>query len=509
MFTTMKNIFRMPPSPFQLGKPSSKPVILNPIKVRRSSSASVQESPLILRSSPSQGADQIKDMRESDVDDYGEANGLGQGTYHSIGNGMSSPPSRQTKPSANSNEVAGKNDKQSSDSPKDPAAVQHTVKEHRPISDRSINTSFVDSAGLGESQDQVAAVLTPPPSSHDRKRRSSDRSDEGGETRKKRKRSRESDILHSEKKAPKSSSGKHKQKSQSHLPLSPEHSRESTIENADEKEKKRRLKKERKLERKRKKMERQTSETGSQWQPTVTSSLRNETFPDKDIEGATVSSQGQVTFPDKFRVFEFDESPEPAHKPSAKKRKQQQLEITASVEPPSLEDGDPDHSLNIESPSSHHQPPPSKKKSNKTRKDDINLDESHDEVQTQTPYPVPPEGPALEAVANVASQEIPEERRNANPSPRRRRSKSQEQQKYLSSERIVDSSGDEKDGEEAEPKRPKTQSLAKSRTPKISTVQTKIGKPGKGLYSREESDVVDREVNQFQLVSHSLNINLL
>jgi hypothetical protein len=508
MLTTMKNIFRMPPSPFQLGKYPSQPLTSNLIKARRSSGASVQETPSILRSNQSQEADHIKEVRESDVEDYGEANGLGQGVYDSNGNGMSSPLSEQSKPSSNSKEVVGKDDKQSSDRRTKPAAVQHTVKGDHQKANGSINAPFVYSAGSGVSQDQSAAVLTPPPSSHGRKRHLSDRADECGETTKKRSRSRESTVPHSEKKRSRSSSGKHRQKSRkSDLSLSPKISMESTLENEEhEKEEKRRLKRERKLERKRKRMERQTSETGSQRQLIVTNSLRDETFPDNDVENAEISSQSPVTIPDKSQIFEFDESPEPAPKSVAKKRKRQQREVPASVEPQSREDRGRDHELDIESSSLHHQLPQPEKKSSKKRKDNTNLDKSHDETQTQTP--VPPEQPALEPVANLASQEIPEGHPNVKPSPRRRKSKSQEQQKYLSSERIIDSSGEEEADEETTPNRQKIQSPKKSRTPNIPTFQTKVVKAGKGPYSREECGVVNREVNRFQLVSRPLNINL-
>jgi hypothetical protein len=523
MFTTMKNIFRLPLSPFQLLNHSPQPIIS---EATPSGGTSVRDSPSILRENRGiQGLDDFKEAaRESDIDECGEVNGSDPEVYESNGNGMPFSLNESSKLAIDSDGEAGMDLEQLSESSKEPAIVQHTLGGDQEEANDSTDALFVYDTGLDASKDRFTALLTPTPGTYNRNQHSPDRADEHGETTsKKRKRSRESTMPHSEKKSRKSSSRKHNRKSRKSDPSSsPPLSRQSTIDGAKkseihgpskrEKEEKRRLKRERKLERKRKK-ERQTSETGSQTQPGVTRSLRNETFRDSDNKDAEVSPPSPVAVPDPYRIFEFHEqSPEPPPKRSAKKGRRHKHQVPASVEPQSQVNGDYD--LKLESPSSQHWFPNPNKESIKKREDNANADLSADETRSPSISPASPVqyGPGT---AIFASQEIPEYRstnpsdsRHVSSSPPRRRSKPQRRKKYLSLERIIDSSADEKDEEEIAPKRRKIQDLENLRTPyagtanQITDEESNEDKKPKRRFTAEEDKRHMRIVTEYKEVIH-------
>jgi hypothetical protein len=487
----MKNVFRIPPSPFQIQKSASQPAVSNPSKESRPSNASSDDTPSKTSDNQNQGADKFDQQVKQ----------MGSFVY--------------------------KDQDQSSDGLNNPRIGQHSINsDHTGVNEALVHHLDSDS----QSQDQFTTMFTPPPSSSSkRKRRSSERRDEHrNSSSKKHKRSLESSIQYPEQLPPKSPSKKDSHKSRkSSITSSPNMSENAIGENPEEttsirskreKDERRALMKEKKLER-RKKLERQSSETGSQQR--ALSSLRNEITPNENIGDPKDTPTNGVTVNHHSRVFEFEsQSPEPPPKSSAKKRKKQKREVLASVEPQSTEEVDLD--IRDEYPISmisEHSPKPQKELSNK--EDKMFVEESEDELHPLDLRAAAVQESGSDEPVYLASQEIPEyglanspDTDHGSSQKRRKRSQSHRHSAMMKSrslEKIVDSSADEEEVQEATPKRRNARVLAGSQfssnklTPdgekseeggSLSNV-----KPGKGYYTPEECDVVEREVKDFLLVS--------
>lgn len=505
MLEMMKNIFRIPPTPFHIRKSASQPAVSNPIKARRPSNASSDGTP---SRNQIDGIGKLDEQaREMDVEEHKEVGDVDQEASKFNRNGMASTLPRLSSPTPNGKEPSVYNDQEQLDP---------------------------DS----QSPDQVASIFTPPPSSKKRKRRSSERSDEHKKSiSRKHRRPRESSIPYPDQLPPKSPSKKRRHNSsESAIPSTPdisetviEEDREETTSTPSKltKDERKRLKREKKLAR-RKKLERQSSEAGSQ--PITLSSLRHETPRNEDIEQVAVTSTAGRVAHDQLRLLGPDpQSPEPKPKPSAKKRKKQRREVVASVEPQSTKEVDPD--LGDEDPASRNSVRNPKRKKDLSTQLQIGYVLQSDEDDNSPHLSAEPvQETGIDEPLFLLSQEIPEyrntntldsnhgsspTRRKESKSPRRPRTKMH----YRSTEKIVDSSVDEDEALKTIPKRRKPKELAQSQASSAkSTADRRTSEevrsasnanPGKGNYTPAECDVVQREVRNFLLVSPFTRNDLL